>query len=92
MHHLYIEIAEGLRWLWRQPLLRTMAFITGFNVFCGSGYTLIIIIIAQLHSASDSAIGLIFGIGGVGGILGSLLVGTVPKRLSFAQIIVGYCG
>ncbi|MHB8595198.1 MAG: MFS transporter [Ktedonobacteraceae bacterium] len=87
--HLHLEIAEGLHWLWRQPLIRSMAFITGINVFCGAGYTLIIIIIAQLHNASDSTIGLIFGIGGVGGILGSLLVGTVQKRLSFAQIVVG---
>lgn len=89
VRHLHIEIAEGLRWLWREPLIRSMAFITGVNVFCGAGYTLIIIIIAQLHHASDSTIGLIFGIGGVGGILGSLLVGATQKRLSFAQIVVG---
>jgi len=83
------EIVEGLRWVWRQPLIRAMAFITGVNVFCGAGYILIIIVIAQLQHAPDSVIGLIFGIGGVGGILGSLLVGPVQKRLSFAQIIVG---
>lgn len=83
------EIIEGLRWVWQQPLIRAMAFITGVNVFCGAGYTLIIIIIAQLHHTPDSVIGLIFGIGGGGGILGSLLVGPVQKRLSFAQIIVG---
>jgi predicted MFS family arabinose efflux permease len=87
--HLRREIMEGLRWVWHQPLIRSMALITGANVFCGSGYTLIIIIIAQLHHASDSTIGLIFGIGGAGTILGSLLVGSVLKRLSFAQIIVG---
>lgn len=83
------EIIEGLRWVWQQPLIRAMAFITGVNVFCGAGYTLIIIIIAQLHHAPDSVIGLIFGFGGAGGILGSLLVGPIQKRLNFAQIIVG---
>lgn len=83
------EIIEGLRWVWQQPLIRAMAFITGVNVFCGAGYTLIIIIIAQLHHAPDSVIGLIFGFGGAGGILGSVLVGPAQKRLSFAQIIVG---
>lgn len=83
------EIIEGLRWVWQQPLIRAMAFITGVNVFCGAGYTLIIIIIAQLHHAPYSVIGLIFGFGGAGGILGSLLVGPIQKRLSFAQIIVG---
>ena len=87
--HLRREIMEGLRWVWRQPLIRSMALITGVNVFCGSGYTLILIIIAQAHHMPDNVIGLIFGIGGIGGILGSLLVGAVQKRLSFAQIIAG---
>ncbi len=75
--------------MWHQPLIRSMALITGVNVFCGSGYTLIIIILAQLHHTPDNVIGLVFAIGGVGGILGSLLVGSVQKRLSFAQIIAG---
>lgn len=87
--HIHVEIVEGLRWVWQQPLIRAMAFITGANVFCGAGYTLIIIVIAQMHHAPDSVIGLIFGLGGAGGILGSLLVGPVQKRLKFAQIIVG---
>jgi predicted MFS family arabinose efflux permease len=86
--HLREEIAEGLRWVWKQPLIRSMALITGVNNFCGAGTTLIFIIIAQGYHASDGTIGLIFGIGGVGGILGSLLVGRVQKRLSFAQIVI----
>lgn len=82
------EIGEGLRWLWNQPLLRTMALLTGGNVFCGAGYTLIVIVIAQQGHASGATIGLIIGIGGLGGILGALLVGRVQRRLSFAQVIV----
>lgn len=85
---LHTEIAEGLRWLWYQPRLRTISLLTGGNVFFGAGYTLIVIIVAQQHHASDTKIGLIFGIGGVGGILGALVVGRVQRRFSFAQIIV----
>ncbi len=85
--HLYHEIAEGLRWVWSQPLIRTLALISCINIFCGSGITLIVIVIAQLHHAPASVIGLIFGIGGAGTIAGSLVVGPVVKRLSFAQVI-----
>jgi predicted MFS family arabinose efflux permease len=40
------------------------------------------------HYASDTVIGLIFGIGGLGAILGALLVDRVQQRFSFAQVIV----
>lgn len=85
---LHEEIVEGLRWVWGQPLIRLLAAISCINIFCGSGITLIVIVIAQLHHAPANVIGLIFGIGGVGGILGSLSVGFITKRLSFAQVII----
>ena len=87
--NLFTEIGEGLHWLWRQPLLRSMALLTGGNVFFGAGQTLIVIIIAQQHHASATLIGLIFGFDGVGVIVGALLVSRVQQHLSFRQIIVG---
>jgi predicted MFS family arabinose efflux permease len=88
-HHLLSEIAEGLLWLWRQPLLRTMALITAGNVFFGAGQTLIVILIAQRHHASDAVIGLIFSIVGAGNIVGAMLADKVSRRFHFAQIILG---
>lgn len=83
------EIGEGLRWLWNQPLLRSMAFITAGNIFFGAGQTLIIIVIAQQQHASDATIGLIFGIAGIGTILGAIMVETIRRHFTFAQIIIG---
>jgi MFS family permease len=83
------EIGEGLRWLWNQPVLRTMAFITSGNIFFGAGETLIIIVIAQRQHTSDATIGLIFGIAGIGTILGAISVETIRRRFSFVQIITG---
>lgn len=88
VRNLRAEIGEGLRWLWHQPLLRTMALVTSGNIFAGAGFPLIVIIIAQLHHASAVTIGLIFGIGGVGGVMGAAIVGRVQQRFSFAQVIV----
>ena len=53
------EIAEGVRWLWVQPLVRYMAFLTGMLNFTGSGVTLIVIVLAQAQSASPAATGAI---------------------------------
>ncbi len=88
VRNLRVDIAEGLRWLWHQPLLRTMALLTAGNIFFGAGQPLIVIVVAQQHHASAAIIGLIFGIAGIGSILGSLVVGRVHQRVSFAQMIV----
>ncbi len=87
--NLMTEIKEGLAWLWSRPLIRTMAFLTGgFNfVFSGSG--LIIILLAQHKGADAGAIGLIFSIGAIGGIVGAIFAGPIAKRLTFAQAIIG---
>jgi predicted MFS family arabinose efflux permease len=82
------EIAEGLRWLWQQRLIRYMAFLTGSINLVNAGTALIVIVLAQGMGARPFEIGLIFSIGGVGGVLGSLVGGQVQKRFSFGQAII----
>lgn len=86
--NLRAEIAEGLRWLWRQPLIRFMAFLTGGINFVNGGTALILIVMAKELGAQPVDIGLIFSIGGIGGILGSLAGGQIQKRFSFGQVII----
>ena len=88
--NLRVEIGEGLRWLWSQPLIRFMAFLTGGLNFT-SGLTLIIIVIAQRQGASAPAIGLIFTIGSIGGIVGSLIGPSIQKRFRFGAVIIICC-
>jgi MFS family permease len=87
--NLWVEIREGLSWLWHQPLIRFIAILTGGNNLISSGYVLIIIVLAQQQHASSFTIGLIFAVGGIGGILGALIATSLQKRLSFAQAIIG---
>ena len=82
------EIGEGLRWLWGQPLIRYMAFLTGSINLVNAGTGLVVILLAQDLGARPVDIGLIFSIGGIGGILGSLIGGRVQKRFSFGQAII----
>ncbi len=75
------EIGEGISWLWRQPLVRYMAFLTG-------ALDLIIIVIAQTQGASAATVGIIFALGGAGGIVGALLAPWIQRRFSFGQVII----
>src|SRR5258706_1327557 len=60
---LRVEIVEGLRWLWNQPLLRTMAFLHSSLSAIGFGTPLIVIVLAQQQHASPAFIGVIFAVG-----------------------------
>src|SRR5205814_9530814 len=82
------QIAEGFRWLWGQPLIRTMAFITGGVNFAYAATPLLMIVLAKRLGASDIDIGMMFTIGGLGGVVGSLLGGRVQRRFSFGEVIV----
>lgn len=85
---LWIEIHEGLSWLWHHPLIRFMALLTGGGNLISAGYTLIIIVLAQHMHASSFTIGLIFTIGGIGGILGAVIGPAIQKRFRFGAVII----
>jgi len=82
------EIAEGLSWLWHQPLIRYMALLTGAMNFVYAATPLLLIVLAKQMGASDLDIGLVFSIGGISGIAGSLIGGRIQRRFSFGQVIV----
>lgn len=85
---LWLEIREGMIWLWRQPLIRLMAVLMcGYNLVLNSSGLFIIVLAQHLH-ASSITIGLIFSAGGVGGIAGAGLATLVQKRFSFGQALV----
>jgi predicted MFS family arabinose efflux permease len=82
------EIAEGLSWLWNQPLIRYMAGLTGGYNLVNAASTLIVIVLAKKLGAQDAQIGLIFSVAGVGGIIGSLIGGQIQRRFTFGQVII----
>ncbi len=85
--NLRAEIAEGVRWVWRNPLIRFLALLTGANNFANAAAFLLIIVLAQRLGADATAIGTILSIGSVGGLLGSLVGGQVQKRFRLGQVI-----
>lgn len=87
--HLRMEIREGIFWLWAQPLIRSMALLTGGNNFVFAGAPLIIIVLARHQGASPFVTGLIFSLFSAGGIIGALLGSIVQRQFTFAQVIIG---
>src|SRR5437868_1967172 len=86
--NVWAEIAEGVLWVWHQPFILTMTLLMGAGAFVFSGNTLIIIILAQQQHASAVVIGLIFAVGGIGSILGSLVAPRLEHRLTVGQSIL----
>jgi MFS family permease len=82
------EIMEGVSWLWRQKLIRFMAFLTGGLNLTGSASFLPVIVLAQHQHAPTPVIGLMFSIASVGGLLGAFLAPRIQRKFGFGRIIV----
>jgi MFS family permease len=88
-HSFRSELMAGLRWVWHQPFLRvSTCLVAGTNFVFAANY-LVVIVLAQHRHATASSIGLIFGLSGLGGLVGALLSGWLTRRLSLAQIVIG---
>jgi predicted MFS family arabinose efflux permease len=77
-----------MRWLWHKPVIRYMAFLTGGYNLVNAAAPLLLIVLGKQLGASDAEVGLIFSIGGIGGIVGSIMGGGIQRRFTFGQVIV----
>jgi hypothetical protein len=85
--HIGSEIAEGLRWLWRQPLVRFLAVMYGgFGLFM-SGTELGVIVLARQRGATPALIGVIFAAGGAGGLGGALVAPWIQRRWRLGRVL-----
>ncbi|GER91937.1 MFS transporter [Dictyobacter vulcani] len=87
---LHKEILEGLRFLWRQPLLRTMAMLTMTVNFLQAPLTLAVIILARNDLHLDvRMLGIMLGISGVGGLVGGLCAPWLQTRVRRGPALIG---
>ena len=86
--HLLIEIRDGLTWMWRQPVIRTMNLLNTVGALVMPSSVLIVIILVRQQHASDTAIGVILACGGFGAIAGSLLAPLTSKILPVGRAII----
>jgi MFS family permease len=85
-----VEVREGLRVVLGNPLLRSIAGCTGTtNFFSSALFALYILFATRDLKLGPAQIGLIFSIGGVTGLIGSLTAGWLAHWLGVGRTIVG---
>jgi MFS family permease len=85
-----MEIADGLRCLWRHPRLRAIALLTmAMNLFDGPLMLAVIVLARDTLRVDASTVGLIFALAGVGGVLGSFVAPWVVAHLHVGRAIIG---
>lgn len=85
---LHTDLAEGWRFLWRQPFLRTTTFLYGLVNPIGAGFLLAVVVVGEQQALSPTTIGLLLA--GISGclLLGSLISGTARRCLSPRAIML----
>jgi MFS family permease len=85
---LHVEIAEGLRFVLRHPLLWRITACTSLgNFFNSMSSTLIVLFALKQLDLDPGHLGIIFGIGSVGGLLGALTATRVADRVGEGRVI-----
>lgn len=83
------ELAEGVRYVWRHPLLRPIAMCTGIsNYFSNLGSAVVILYAVRNLGLSAGLIGLWYSVGGLGAPLGAATASRVARRFGAGRTIV----
>ena len=83
------EIAEGLRFVFGHPVLRTIGAATATsNLFSSIGGAAFMLFAIKELQMSPALIGLAFSLGSVGGLLASLVAGPLSRRFGVGRVIV----
>jgi transmembrane secretion effector len=85
---LRVRLAEGFRFLWGHPFLRTSALLFGLANFIGPGVLLAVVVIGRRQGLSGGAVGVL--VAAVGGclLLGALASPLVRRRLPVRAVLL----
>jgi len=82
------EIAEGLSFVLRHPILRKIVACTGTaNLFFSMAVALMIIFMVRVLHVRPADTGLLIAAAGLGGVAGGVLSGRLSRRIGSARII-----
>lgn len=82
------QIADGLRWLWSHPPVRTLTItIVAFNVTFGAAWSVLVLYATERLGLGEIGFGLLTTVSAVGGVLGSWSYGLIERHVSLADIM-----
>lgn len=82
------RLAEGVRFLWAHPFLRTCALVFGLMNFVGPGVMLAIVVIGEEQGLTSGEVGLLLSLFGAGVLLGAFLSPLVRRRLPVRGVLL----
>jgi MFS family permease len=89
---LWAEIGEGLRYLWRTPILRTLT-AAGFGLNLAVGGVLGLLVVHADHalglSTQDRRLGLLYAAGAVGSLIAALLLPRASRWAGQGMVSIG---
>jgi predicted MFS family arabinose efflux permease len=83
------EIADGIRFIVRDPYLRTLTLCGGVNNLAGNMLQAVLVIfLVRSVELGPGAAGFLLGIVGCGGVLGASLSSTIARRFGTARALL----
>jgi MFS family permease len=82
------EVAEGVRWLWHHPPIRTLAItIVLFNITFGAAWSVLVLYSQEQLGMSEAGYGLLTTAGAVGGLVGTAAYGWLEEHVGLANLM-----
>ncbi len=76
------EIAEGFGWLWRHPLLRSLAVILGLiNGLAMMGFSVLVLYAQEILEVGPELFGILGSAGAVGGVIGAFTASRISRAV-----------
>lgn len=86
--HVHTDIAEGLRWLWRNPPVRMLVLIIlVFNVTWAAPWGVLVLYATEHLNMGAVGYGALTTASAIGGILATLSFGWLERHVSFATLM-----
>jgi MFS family permease len=83
------QIAEGIRYIASQPLLRPVIACTGIlNLFSMMGQAILLLFAVKSLGLSAGAIGVILSIGSIGFLIGAIVAGSLGRRIGIGSTLI----
>jgi hypothetical protein len=85
---LHVRLAQGLRFLWGHPFLRTCALLFGLANFTGPGLLFAVVVVGRRQGLSGGAVGTLVAAFGACLLLGSLAAPLVRRLLPVRAVLL----
>ncbi|MEX2462550.1 MAG: MFS transporter [Paenibacillaceae bacterium] len=90
--NIWLQIFEGLKVIISNPFLRSISFSTAILNFSRSAFEAVyLLFVVKTLSLNPAQIGMVYGFGSMGSLLGAVIANRIAKRFGIGASIVGSC-